>query len=176
MTSEQVAVSLSSSTLNEVLLSGTVFDGGFNEINKHGYPLYAKITLTGPDGERIFHTDPFTGTYEALVQAGEEYTILVESVLQGYQAATEVFTISTPTILNFDLTIQDSCVAPGYEPDYEYYFHFEDDSQGFTFGGTNSSWEWGKILSGPGAAHSGMRGIATNLAKIPCYAEKRESE
>jgi len=41
---------------------------------------------------------------------------------------------------------------------------FETDDGGFTHSGTADPWEWGTPTSGPGAAHSGARVWATNLA------------
>lgn len=41
---------------------------------------------------------------------------------------------------------------------------FEGDEGGFVSGGSNNSWQWGVPVSGPGAAFSGVRVWATNLA------------
>ncbi|WP_438431493.1 S8 family serine peptidase [Gorillibacterium sp. sgz500922] len=48
-------------------------------------------------------------------------------------------------------------VQPGYAED------FESGAYGFTTGGTGSAWQWGKPVSGPGAAYSGQNVVATNL-------------
>ncbi len=48
-------------------------------------------------------------------------------------------------------------VTPGFFQD------FESHNLGFTSGGNNDTWEWGVPTSGPGAAASGTKLIATNL-------------
>lgn len=48
-------------------------------------------------------------------------------------------------------------ITPGYFQD------FENDNIGFVSGGTNNTWEWGVPTSGPGAAYSGNKLMATNL-------------
>ena len=57
----------------------------------------------------------------------------------------------------------DSCTAPGYARPYAYRESFDASSGGWTSSST-VSWAWGKPTSGPGAAHSGTRVWATNLA------------
>ncbi|AWB43043.1 serine protease [Paenibacillus sp. CAA11] len=52
-------------------------------------------------------------------------------------------------------------VSDGVKP--EYFQDFETDNAGFTTGGTGSAWTWGTPVSGPGAAYSGNKLIATNL-------------
>ena len=148
----------------EVTLSGVVKDGGVFEGPKHGYPLYAKITVTGPDGEQIVYSDPFTGAYEVMIETEVEYTIKVEAQLSGYIPYLETFTVTEATVKNIDLNVAASCTAPGYQPQYDVFFNFEGSEQGFTFGGQNSSWAWGEFTSGPGYAISGTHGIATNPA------------
>lgn len=148
----------------EVKLSGVVKDGGMLEGAKHGYPLYAKITLTGPDGAEIFYSDPFTGAYEAMIETDVEYTLKVEAFLYGYTPYFETFTATGAVVKNIDLNIAATCTAPGYQPQYEHFWNFEANAGGFTFGGENSSWAWGDFTSGPGHAISGTKGIATNPA------------
>ncbi len=153
-----------SATNAEIKLSGVVKDGGIFEGDKHGYPLYAKITVTGPGGAQVLYSDPFTGAYEIMIESDVEYTVSVEAQLSGYIMAQQTITPTANTVLNFDLNISESCTAPGYQPDYDIFYDFEGSEQGFTFGGTNSSWAWGEFTSGPGYAISGTHGIATNPA------------
>ena len=56
-----------------------------------------------------------------------------------------------------------SCTAPGYARTYAYRETFDASDGGWTGSGT-ASWAWGTPTSGPGAAHSGTRVWATNLA------------
>ena len=72
-------------------------------------------------------------------------------------------------VKNFEIPINiGACVAPGYGKVYDLaFYNFENGPQGFTFGGTNSTWAHGKftpITNGPTSAHSGDYGIATNPA------------
>lgn len=147
----------------EAIVSGFIKDGGLSEDAKHGYPLYAKVTFTGPDGDQIVYSDPFTGEYEITVETEVEYTVKVEAQLPGYLTFTDTYTFDMDSTLNVDLNIAGACSAPGYQPDYDIFYDFEASNEGFTFGGTNSSWAWGEFASGPGQAHSGTKGIATNL-------------
>ena len=148
----------------EVKLSGVITDGGIDADIRHGYPLYAKITLTSAGGETILYSDPFTGKYEAMVEADVEYTIKVEAQLSGYQVFTETFTPTAALTKNIEMMILGACTAPGYAPDFPFYYTFEGGDHGFVAGGTNPSWAWGDITSGPNAARSGTKGIATNPA------------
>ncbi len=148
----------------EAIVSGEVFDAGVYDGPSHGYPLYAKITVTGPGGTDIFYSDPFTGGFEVVVETEVEYTFKFEAQLPGYIPFLQTYTFDADTTLNIGLNVADSCTAPGYQPQYDLFFDFEDSEQGFTFGGQNSSWAWGEFTSGPGYAISGTKGIATNPA------------
>ena len=147
----------------EATVSGNVYDDGVAG-DSHGYSLYAKVTVTGAGEEQIFYTDPFTGDYQVVVETGVEYTFKFEAELPGYIPFLQTYTFDANTTLNVGLNVADSCTAPGYQPQYDVFFDFEDSEQGFTFGGTNSSWAWGEFTSGPGYAISGTHGIATNPA------------
>ena len=65
-----------------------------------------------------------------------------------------------------------SCTAPGYARSYACRETFDASDGGWTGSGT-ASWAWGKPTSGPGAAHSGTRVWATNLAGDYGNDEKR---
>lgn len=147
---------------------GVVYDGGLNENIRHGYPLYAKLTFSMTGFSESVFTDPFTGEYEITLYNSQTYHVVVEPMLYGYtpyeqdlpiqQGATE---LEQDFYVNVDLA---GCSAPGYGPEYDFRYDFEASDHGFTPGGTNSSWAWGEFTSGPGAAHSGNKGIATNPA------------
>lgn len=162
-TAQVEAVFVNSGLMDTVILSGVVRDGGIEGGSKHGYLLYARITLTSPSGQTVFYSDPFTGAYETNIETGVEYTISVESQLPGYEIATDTFTAESAETKDFDLIVKPLCETPGYARGYDYLFDFEDSAQGFTFGGEDTSWEWGEIKSGPRIGHSGINGIATNL-------------
>lgn len=153
--------------LPNTVVTGVVYDDGIAEGPFHGYPLYAKLTFSMTGYSETVYTDPFTGVYEITLYNGQEYNVLVEAMLPGY--ATYTGTITPPDVpvhtQNYYLNINAAgCSAPGYSPVYDTRFDFEAGPSGFTSGGTNSSWAWGEFTSGPGAAHSGSYGIATNPA------------
>ena len=157
------AVFVNSGLMDTVILSGVVRDGGVDGGAKHGYPLYAKITLTSSSGQTIIYSDPFTGAYETSIETGVEYTLSVESQLPGYEIGTDTFTAEAAVTKDFDLLVKPLCESPGYARGYNIFYDFEESEQGFTFDGENTSWAWGEIKSGPRIGHSGKNGIATNL-------------
>lgn len=89
-----------------------------------------------------------------------------------YEAAIPAFLIDVPG-LEYYLRVNDygnngfetakyqvsvsNGITPGYFQDFETNF------TGFTSGGTKNSWEWGVPTSGPNAAYSGQKLVATNL-------------
>ncbi|SCZ06378.1 bacillopeptidase F [Paenibacillus polysaccharolyticus] len=95
--------------------------------------------------------DSKAGTYTATIPAfliepeGVEYYIRVNDYgNNGFES--KVYNIAVS-----------NGVKPGYLQD------FEADQLGFTTGGTGSTWVWGAPVSGPKAAYSGEKVIATNL-------------
>lgn len=95
--------------------------------------------------------DSKAGTYTATIPAfliepaGVEYYIRVNDYgNNGFES--KVYSIAVS-----------NGVKPGYLQD------FEADQLGFTTGGTGSIWSWGAPVSGPKAAYSGEKVIATNL-------------
>lgn len=147
------------------LVSGFVYDGGIEGAAAHGYPLYASLTFAATGFSQTIYTDPFTGAYEIELYLGQEYNVTVSAVPGGYTPFTGLFTPDTaPDAQDYTLYITgESCSAPGYEPDYEFFYDFESSASGFTPGGT-TSFAWGDFTSGPGAGHSGTKGLATNPA------------
>lgn len=146
----------------DITLSGTVYDAGIEGGQKHGYPLHAKITLEDPENTYVFYTDPWLGRYTIQIESGVEYTLSIEPQLFGYVPASETFTADADLVKDYNLHIENTCTAAGYGLAYAGYFDFDESDEGFTFGGTNSSWAWGDFESGPGHAISGTKGIATN--------------
>lgn len=153
--------------LPNTLVKGTVTDAGIEGGDFHGYPLYAKVTFSMTGFSETVYTDPFTGEYQTTLYNGQEYNVKVEALLPNYQAFEGTLTPPDQPVYTYDVALNinvASCAAPGYAPEYDYYFDWEANDGGFYSGGENSSWAWGEITSGPGAAHSGTKGIATNPA------------
>jgi hypothetical protein len=91
------------------VLSGKVTDGP-----GHGWPLHAKITISGYPGGPVY-TDPVTGRYEVTLVQGD-YTLTVTPLYPGYQPLTQQVTVgasgaSADISVPADLT---ACTAPGY--------------------------------------------------------------
>lgn len=103
-------------------LSGTITDG-----SGHGYPLYAKITISGYPGSAIF-TNPYTGQYSVSLAQGNKYTLTVAPVYPGYNAATaSVYVGTSDKTKNVKVTVdQATCSAPGYA------FKLNGTTEGFT--------------------------------------------
>jgi len=146
-----------SSPASSYLVSGTVKDA------RAGWPLYAKIDITGYSGGSIW-TDPVTGFYSVTLPAGTTYTFNVNAWVAGYSPATvSVGPLSGNTTQNLGLTADPvTCNAPGYGIATGYFQNFEANNGGYTTSGT-TSWAWGMPTSGPGSAHSGINVWATNL-------------
>lgn len=153
--------------LPNAVVYGVVYDDGVPEGASHGYPLYAKVTFSMTGFSETVYTDPFTGEYEITVYNNQDYNVLVEAMLPGYGTIQTVVNAGVEDLYEQDFYLNINvagCSAPGYAPNYDVYFDWESGPQGFTSGGTNSSWAHGEFTSGPGAAHSGTYGIATNPA------------
>ncbi len=97
--------------LPAVLVSGVVSDG-----SAHGWPLYAKITISSSQSDQVVYTDPFTGSYQISLYQNQDYEFLVEAVLPGYDLVQFNRTYTTANQSeDISLTInQQTCNAPGY--------------------------------------------------------------
>ena len=96
-----------------VTVSGTVTDG-----SGHGWPLYARIDVTGKPGGPAF-TDPITGHYSISLPANATYDVTFTSQLPGYQAAHDSVAVGGTNLThNVAITAAASCTAPGYTRDY----------------------------------------------------------
>ncbi|MEV0647023.1 S8 family serine peptidase [Phytomonospora sp. NPDC050363] len=91
-------------------VEGVVTDGG-----GQGWPLYAKVTVTGTD--MFTYTDPATGEF-ALTLPSSQHTLHVESVIPGYTAADVPVDASTGASADVALIPGADCTTPGYELDY----------------------------------------------------------
>ncbi|MGH8793959.1 MAG: hypothetical protein ACRDXX_15105 [Stackebrandtia sp.] len=89
-------------------VTGMISDG-----DAHGWPLYAKLSFEGID-DPIF-TDPATGYFSEVVPEGD-YTVVVESLYAGYQAAEmEVSVTGGDVDASSELPLSgENCKAPGY--------------------------------------------------------------
>jgi hypothetical protein len=109
---------ISLSRLSGATVSGTVTDG-----SGHGWPLYAKITISGYPGGPVY-TNPFTGQYQVALSGPAIYTVHVDpaypSMLHaagdGYQPHDLQWSVGTSNMTeNVALAVDKSaCVAPGY--------------------------------------------------------------
>jgi subtilisin family serine protease len=151
--------------LDTAMVTGFVYDGGIEGGAVHGYPLYASLTFSSLGFNQTVYSDPFSGAYEIELYLGQEYNVTVAGLPGGYEPFVGLFTPDTaPDAQDYTLYVEDAaCAAPGYQPEYDLYWNFESDADGFTPGGT-TSFAWGDFTSGPGEGHSGTKGLATNPA------------
>jgi hypothetical protein len=97
------------SAAGSVTLSGKITDG-----SGHGWPLYARLDITGYPGGPVF-TNPATGKYTVQIAAGATYSVKVTALIPGYQSVTQPVTVGTAnTTANIALPVAPSCTAPGY--------------------------------------------------------------
>ena len=151
--------------LASTIVSGVVYDAGVEGLGSHGYPLYASIHITATGFDQTIYSDPITGEYSIELVSETEHTFEVTSVVSGYEPLVETVTPTAET-LTYDIGLGidgEVCAAPGYQPDYDFFWSFEQSDGGFTPGGT-TSFAWGDFTSGPMEGHSGTKGIATNPA------------
>lgn len=96
-----------------VKVSGKVVDG-----SGHGWPLYAKVEVTGRPGAPTY-TDPLTGTYSVDLPANTTYTVKATPVYPGYLPATgEVVVGTTPATGDLVAKVTPECTATGYRATY----------------------------------------------------------
>ena len=130
--------------LPSVTLSGQVADG-----SGHGWPLYAKIAVSGTP--LVTYTDPATGRYSLAVPDNATYNVTADPVSPGYQQALRTVQVATSNLTqDFSATvIAQTCGALGY------HFLYSGVTQGFDAatapagwlvvdaGGTSYGWEFG---------------------------------
>ena len=96
-----------------VVVNGVVKDGSGG-----GWPLYAKIVVTGAGAPTFtIWTDPVTGYYSLTLVTGTSYTFAVTS--PGYNTGGGVLPLiaAAPVVANWTLTVEPlACNAPGYSP------------------------------------------------------------
>ncbi|MFY1689593.1 S8 family serine peptidase [Plantactinospora sp. WMMB782] len=92
-----------------VTVNGHVTDG-----SGHGWPLYAKITVSGRPGGPVF-TNPATGAYSFTVPGGATYRLDTTVVYPGYRpVSTEVAVGTAARTVNVSPTVLPACTAAGY--------------------------------------------------------------
>ncbi|MEQ4300866.1 S8 family serine peptidase [Plantactinospora sp. B6F1] len=92
-----------------VTVAGKVTDG-----SGHGWPLYAKIEVSGRPGGPIF-TNPVTGAYSFTVPASATYQLDTTVVYPGYRAvSTEVAVGTGSKTVNISAAVLPACTAAGY--------------------------------------------------------------
>lgn len=100
--------------LPSVLVVGTVKDG-----SGQGWPLYARLIVSGPTGFPVttIYSDPVTGYYSLPLLAGS-YDFVVTSLVPGYEPGGGPLVVGAapdaPTVVNWTLAASPSCTAPGY--------------------------------------------------------------
>ncbi len=104
-----------------VLVNGTVKDG-----SGHGWPLYARLVVSGPNGfpGATLFTDPVTGYYAITLPAGFTYDFAVTALVPGYAPGGGPLAVTVPAapaasgglVANWTVSAAPSCTAPGYGP------------------------------------------------------------
>src|SRR5262249_22318680 len=106
----------SSAAAQPSIVNGVVKDGSGG-----GYPLYARIDITGPDYSATIFNDPLSGYYSIGVPDGATYHFVVTSQIPGYNGGVadvpvnvEIVTDPPGIVQNFDLHADGAlCNAPG---------------------------------------------------------------
>ncbi|WP_157562697.1 S8 family serine peptidase [Micromonospora chokoriensis] len=92
-----------------VTVSGKVADG-----SGHGWPLYAKIDVSGRPGGPVF-TDPITGNYSFSVPANTTHTLVTTSNYAGYRKVTSTVQVAdVAKTANIKVPVDHGCTTPGY--------------------------------------------------------------
>jgi N-acetylneuraminic acid mutarotase len=92
-----------------VHVTGTVTYG-----SGHGWPLYARIDITGRPGAPTW-TDPATGHYSVDLPQDDTYTLKIATALPGYQVVNDTVVVGTANVThNVAIPTDASCSALGY--------------------------------------------------------------
>ncbi|MBR7837136.1 carboxypeptidase regulatory-like domain-containing protein [Actinospica durhamensis] len=108
---ESVAENFTLAALPRETVSGYVTDG-----SGHGWPMRAKITISGYPGGAVY-SDPYTGKYSVALPSGTDYTMQFTSAdLSGYLGQTATVDVSGSAVRqDIQLPVDAStCTAPGY--------------------------------------------------------------
>jgi N-acetylneuraminic acid mutarotase len=129
-------------------LSGTITDG-----SGHGYPLYAKISISGYPGNAVY-TNPYTGQYSVTLAQGATYTLSVTPVYPGYNTATASVHIGASDVTkNVKVTVnQSTCSAPGYA------YKYSGTTEGFTGWTGNTAQDGWSVVDNEGNGETWLFG------------------
>jgi len=111
-TNATTTVNVALDAIPKVTISGTVTDG-----SGHGWPLYTKVTVTGPSGAADY-TNPTNGRYSLAVPAGATYSLTYTTQYPGYQTVTKEVVVGTRNVVNnvaVPIVAASCSTAPGYE-------------------------------------------------------------
>ena len=112
-------------------VQGTITDG-----SGHGWPLYAKISVTATGFSTTVYTNPETGGYSVSLYQGTPYTFTVTALVSGYTTTSR--SVTPPSgggSQNFALTVDSSCTATGYGYSSLYSENFENSYANWTMTG-----------------------------------------
>lgn len=101
-------------TLNR--LPSAVVQGLVSDGSGQGWPLYARIDITGPGYAHTLYTDAMTGRYSVSLYQGLNYNFQVAAVSAGYSPSLAAVTPAGGSLVrDFALLIDSqTCSAPGY--------------------------------------------------------------
>ena len=116
------ALILGASGASASIVNGVVKDGSGG-----GFPLYARLDISGPGFDTTIFNDPLTGYYSIDLPDGASYHFVVTSQIPGYNQGAADVAVNVPAtqspedppgiVVNFDLTVDAGlCIAPGYSP------------------------------------------------------------
>ncbi len=98
-------------------VSGVVTDGGITDsTDKHGYPLYAKLSFSSDGQTTEIFTDPFTGAYSLDIFQNTVYSVSVEALTTEYLMHFDTLS-TTQSALTLDVELKVpafSCTTAGY--------------------------------------------------------------
>ncbi|MFF2407671.1 S8 family serine peptidase [Streptomyces sp. NPDC058092] len=111
---EPVTRDIALTPLPRVHVTGKVTDG-----SGQGWPLYAKITVSGDPAPH--HTDPYTGAYDLVLPADRSHRLTVDPDLDGYPTLTRETAVgSDDSELDIPVPVDTlACNAPGYAVAYD---------------------------------------------------------
>src|SRR5487761_1412139 len=126
-------------TAAKVTVTGTVTDG-----SGHGWPLYAKITISGVPGipAKAFYTSPYTGAYRLRLPGQNTYTLTVTPDYPGYATTTTAVTVGTSPV-GHDITVPVAALACLQAPGYAFSHGTYEDYTGWT--GTTAQNGWANV-------------------------------
>ncbi|WP_067497464.1 S8 family serine peptidase [Actinoplanes sp. TFC3] len=128
---EAVTVNFALPAAQMVTISGKVTDG-----SGHGWPLAAKLEVTGRPGEPVY-TDPATGRYSLQVPANATYSVKVTALYPGYQpTVVQVEVAASDRTVDIAVPVEAACTAAGYQASYGAPILSED----FDSAGTPAGW------------------------------------